>query len=81
MNDPVRNEALTLLAEFAVQSPDVRLGQLMAQMGFLANDRLGRGLWNLEDDEFLVVLKQHQEELDQRDAADSIPALAIPQVA
>ncbi|CAN5394504.1 hypothetical protein BH11PLA2_BH11PLA2_50550 [soil metagenome] len=81
MNTTIRTEALTLLAELAERSPDVRLGQLVAQMGFLGNDSLGRGLWNLEDDEFLAVLKQHQDELDHRDASEPSPTLTVPQVA
>jgi hypothetical protein len=35
-----RNEALAVLAELCDLSPDVRLGQLLAHLGFLDEDRL-----------------------------------------
>jgi hypothetical protein len=36
MNANVRQEALAVLTELAALAPDVRLGQLMAQLGSLA---------------------------------------------
>ena len=43
MTDEQR-EALKVLAEVSSLSPDVRLGQLMAHLDFLAQAHLGKGL-------------------------------------
>jgi hypothetical protein len=60
--DP-RQEALTVLAELAALAPDVRLGQLMAHLGFLGEDQVERSLWDIEDEELLAVLYRHRAEL------------------
>jgi hypothetical protein len=67
-----RSEALALLAEVCELSPDVRLGQLLAHLGFLGEDQTGRSLWNIEDDELLAVLRHHRAELE---AAASQPTV------
>jgi hypothetical protein len=63
MNADVRQEALAVLAELAVLAPEVRLGQLMAHLGFLGEDQVERSLWDIEDDELLAVLHRHRSEL------------------
>jgi hypothetical protein len=55
-----------MLAEVAALAPDVRLGQLMAHLGFLGEDQLERGLWDIEDEDLLAVLKRHRAELMAR---------------
>jgi hypothetical protein len=44
MNVDARREALTVLAELTLLAPEVRLGQLMAHIGFLGEDQIERGL-------------------------------------
>jgi hypothetical protein len=58
-----QREALTVLAELWSLSPDVRLGQLFAHLGFLGEAHLGRGLGYIEDDELLAVMYRHRAEL------------------
>jgi hypothetical protein len=58
-------QKLTLLCEL---SPDVRFGQLVAHMGFLAEDMGLRGLGDIEDGEFLRVLEHHRAELLRRES-------------
>jgi hypothetical protein len=58
-----RQKALSVLAELAALAPDVRLGQLMAHVGFLGEDQVERNLWDIEDDELLAVLYRHRGEL------------------
>ena len=65
MNDAQR-EALTVLTEVWSLSPDVRLGQLMAHLGFLCEVHLGKGLGDVEDDELIAVLYRHRAELRAR---------------
>lgn len=62
----VQREALAVLAEVWSLSPDVRLGQLMAHLGFLGEAHLGKGLGYLEDDELMAVLYRHRGELRAR---------------
>lgn len=63
MSANVRQEALATLAEVAALAPDVRLGQLMAHLGFLGEDQVERSLWDVEDEELLAVLQRHRGEL------------------
>jgi hypothetical protein len=59
----LQREALTVLAEVWALSPDVRLGQLMAHLGFLGEAHLEKGLGYLEDDELVAILYRHRAEL------------------
>ena len=59
----VQKEALALLAEVWDLSPDVRLGQLMAHLGFLGEAHIERGLGYIEDDELIAILYRHRAEL------------------
>ena len=62
----MQQEALSVLSEIRALSPDVRLGQLMAHLGFLGEAYLGKGLGSIEDDELLNVLHRHRDELRAR---------------
>lgn len=66
MTSDVRQEALGVLAEVAALAPEVRLGQLMAHLGFLGEDQVERSLWDIEDDQLLAVLLRHRSELIAR---------------
>jgi hypothetical protein len=66
MTPDVQREALTLLAEVWSLSPDVRLGQLMAHLGFLGEAHLERGLGYIEDDELIAIMCRHRAELVAR---------------
>jgi hypothetical protein len=59
----MQQEAISLLNEIWSLSPDVRLGQLMAHLGFLVEAHVGEGLGYIEDDELLDVLQRHRDEL------------------
>jgi hypothetical protein len=75
MSADVRQEALAVLAELAALAPEVRLGQLMAHLGFLGEDQVDRSLWDIEDDELLVVLRRHRSELLARQPSTPNQAL------
>jgi hypothetical protein len=59
-------EAISALSEVFGLSPDVRLGQLMAHLGFLGEVHVGKGLGDIEDDELIAVLYRHRAELRAR---------------
>jgi hypothetical protein len=44
----------------------MRLGQLMATLGELAEDETGRGLWDVEDDQLGAVIERFAADLRRR---------------
>jgi hypothetical protein len=62
----MQRETLAVLAELWALSPDVRLGQLMAHLGFLGEAHVGKGLGDIEDDELMAILYRHRAELKAR---------------
>ena len=66
MMSQTRSEALKVLAEVCSLSPDIRLGQLLAHLGFLGEAHAGKGLGYIEDDELLAILYRHRAELQGR---------------
>lgn len=63
MMSDLQREALAVLAEVWALSPDVRLGQLFAHLGFLGEVHLGRSLGYIDDDELMSILYRHRAEL------------------
>jgi hypothetical protein len=62
----MQSEALAVLAEVWEMSPDVRLGQLVANLGFLGEVHVGNGLGYIEDDELVAIMYRHRAELKSR---------------
>ena len=58
-----QRDALAVLAEVCELSPDLRLGQLLAHLGFLGEDQTGRCLWDIDDEQLLAILYHHRAEL------------------
>lgn len=73
MTPDVQREALAALAEVWTLSPDVRLGQLFAHLGFLGEAHLGKGLGYIEDDDLIAIMYRHKEELVARLRDTSCP--------
>jgi hypothetical protein len=61
-----QREVLAVLADLCELSPDIRMGQLWAHLGFLGEDQTGRSLWDIEDEQLLAVLFRHRAELADR---------------
>ena len=72
----IQKDALAILSEVWHLSPDIRLGQLMAHLGFLGEVHLERGLGIIEDDELIAILYRHRAELLAR--ASERSNLAFP---
>lgn len=66
MMSETKSEALAVLSEVCELSPDVRLGQLLAHIGFLGEDHVERSLWNIDDEQLLAILYHHRAELTSR---------------
>ena len=71
-----QKQALTVLAEIWELSPDVRLGQLFAHLGFLGEVHLGRSLGYIDDDELMSILYKHRTELRAR--AEALQSSGLP---
>lgn len=69
MITPTQREAIALIAELCELSPEIRLGQLLAHIGFLGEDRTGLSLWDIDDEQLLAALQQHRDELRRRQIA------------
>lgn len=65
MTRDARREALAALAELCDMAPEIRLGQLMAHLGFLSADDGGHDLGDIEDSDLLKVIDRHRGELTQ----------------
>lgn len=63
MTSDSQRAALEVLAELWKLSPDVRLGQLLAHLGFLGETHVGKGLGYIDDDELMAVMYRHRAEL------------------
>jgi hypothetical protein len=66
MNESERQQFLHSLATIMDLSPDVRFGQLLANLGFLAEARAACSMWDIDDARLLEVMSEHQRELAAR---------------
>jgi hypothetical protein len=63
MTNDTRREALAALIELSDMIPEVRIGQLVAHLGFLNETEGGRGLGDIEDEDMLAVIERHKREV------------------
>ena len=68
MIDPTRHEILNRLARLSELAPDMRFGQLVANLAFMAAGPWDQTLWNLEDEQLLVAIRQFEADLTHRAA-------------
>ena len=71
MIDPVRKEVLQVLAELSEVVPEVRLGQLLANLSYLARGLSNEAIWDMEDQELLTVAREHLEQWRSRRGASA----------
>jgi hypothetical protein len=70
MIHPVRQEVLRLLAELSEVAPEIRLGQLMANLSYLARGPSNESIWDMEDEELLEAARKHLEQWRSRRGAN-----------
>ena len=63
-----RFEILRLLAQISERTPDIRFGQLIANVSYLAVGPTAAAIWEMEDDELITALKKHLSDLSNRHA-------------
>jgi hypothetical protein len=71
MIDDTRIEILRSLGRLSELAPDVRFGQLIANLSVIARGPTPEAVWDMEDDELLEAVKSHIEDHDRRHAGVS----------
>ncbi len=66
MTPATQQELIEKLADIRQLSPDVRFGQLLANLGFLVEDQTDQTLREVEDDRLLEVMEKHRIDLIRR---------------
>jgi hypothetical protein len=66
MIEPVRQEILARLARLSELAPDMRFGQLIANLAFMAAGPWDQTLWNLEDEQLVDAIHRLEADLSQR---------------
>jgi len=69
MTSETRRELLRMLDELSAQCPEVRFGQLMANLATLAKGPTVEAIWDAEDEELLQAARQQLEIFRARHAA------------
>lgn len=67
--DPVPQEILRLLEELSELAPEVRMGQLVANLSYLARGLANESIWDMEDEELLEAARRHVEQWRARRGA------------
>jgi hypothetical protein len=63
---PIDTQLVRMLTELRELAPEVRFGQLLAHLEFLCEVRAGRPLAEIDDEQLLVVVASHRDELAAR---------------
>jgi hypothetical protein len=61
-----REEILRLLERLSELTPDVRFGQLIANLSYLAVGPTNEAVWDMEDEQLLTAIHQHIADLSQQ---------------
>jgi hypothetical protein len=69
MNRAVRDELLQVLSRISDHASDLRFGQLIANLAFLARSSGPSDVWEVEDEEMLQAARSHLQDLERRSAA------------
>lgn len=64
-----RRDVLRILEQLSDLSPEVRMGQLIANLSYLARGPSVESIWDMEDDELLAAATKHLENLRARHAS------------
>jgi hypothetical protein len=61
-----RQEILRLLERLSELTPEVRFGQLIANLSYLAIAPTNEAIWDMEDEQLLAAIHKHIEDLSNR---------------
>jgi len=71
MTQSVRDELLAVLSELSTACPEMRFGQLIANLATLARGPSAEGLWDVEDAELLAAAKKQLAYFVEHHSAES----------
>lgn len=66
MITPQRQEILNLLERVSDLTPDVRFGQLIANLSYLAIGPTNEAIWDMEDEQLADAIRKHIADLSER---------------
>ena len=69
MTNPDREEVFQVLRELCEHCPDVRFGQLIVNLSYLARGMAHESIWDMEDDELIQAASKQLETLRSREVA------------
>jgi hypothetical protein len=61
-----RQEILRLLERLSELTPDVRFGQLVANLSYLAVGPTTEAIWDMEDEQLVAAIRKHIADLSDR---------------
>ncbi len=68
MTTETTRELLARLAELRPLCSDLRFGQMLMTLDFLAEDMFDHNLWDIEDEQLLAVIERFRQDLARREA-------------
>lgn len=68
-NTELKRDILRALAELVDHAPDIRFGQLIANLAVIARGPTPEAIWDMEDDELLEAIKSHVGDYERRHAS------------
>jgi hypothetical protein len=63
-----RQDILRLLQRLSELTPDVRFGQLIANLSYFVIGPTNEAIWDMEDEQLLAALRKHIADLSDRAA-------------
>ncbi|HEV2293255.1 MAG TPA: hypothetical protein VGR35_05325 [Tepidisphaeraceae bacterium] len=69
MTHATRNELFRILAELSEVQPEVRLGQLITNLSYLARGLSTEAVWDVDDAELLAAARRQLEQWRAKHAA------------
>jgi hypothetical protein len=67
-----RRELLQILSELSEEVPDVRFGQLIANLSYLGHGLSAESIWDIEDEQLLQAAREHLEQWRARNKATTV---------
>jgi hypothetical protein len=64
-----RREILRLLERLSELTPDVRFGQLIANLSYLAIGPTNEAIWDMEDEQLIDAIRKHIADLSARQSS------------
>jgi hypothetical protein len=67
----MRRQVLEVLAQLSDCCPEVRFGQLVANLSYLAKGPTDEAIWDVQDDDLLLAARKHSNDPREKTTARS----------